>query len=195
MSRKLAVILPEKNDAFTRIKKFMSSEESGVTLSATEEKMLLRFMMANSLLAERKFTRDQIAEKIKEGFGVSIHTARADINNAYSLFVTVTEDYRRYTLFHHIEFIDQQILKASTDKSLVHLLPKLLDAKTKAVMAMPVEMQAPNVPAPVIIVNVTADIKQSMPISEIIAAADKMIQFEKDHEYVEFTEEKDEPKD
>ena len=186
MSKKLGLIIPEKNDALSRIKKYMSNHESGVVLNATEEKMLSRYMYAHGLLSERKYTREQVAEKIKELHGVSIHTARIDINNTYSLIFTVTDDYKRYTLVHHIEFIEQKIRQWENDKSLASLLPKLLAEKTRAILALPVEQTNPDVPAPVIIINTTVNITPKMNIVQAMAEADKLIEFEKNHEEIEF---------
>lgn len=190
----MAVIIPEKTDAFSRIKKFMSATESGIVLTATEEKILIRLTYAHGLLSERKFTREQIAEKIKDLHGVSIYTARADINNTYTLFATVTEDYKRYALLHHVEFIDQKINQWSNDKSLSSLIPKLLAEKTRALAAMPVDPSTAEVPQPIIIVNITGAMPQTMSANDALKAADELIEFEKTHEYVDFEDLKDEEK-
>lgn len=198
MKKTALIEAPEKEDALSRIRRFMSSEESGIVLSVTEEKMLQRWILANSLITERKFSRDEIAERIKDTHGVSIHTARSDINNAYSLFVSVTADYKRYTLQLHIEFIEKQIMKASTDKSLMPLLPKLLAEKTRALMALDVEQSNPDLPAPMInlymlMMGGGPAKKANSDLNSLLQEADKLIEFEKNHEYTDFSEVKDEP--
>jgi hypothetical protein len=190
MARKLQVLVPEKKDAYSRIRLFMSNQESGVVLTAEEEKKLDRLIIANSLLSERKHSREEVAEKIKQKFGVSIWTARNDINLAYSLFSNVTEDYKKYTLHHHVEDIDRMIAEWSLDKTLIGLVPKLLEAKTKAIAAMPTTVEAPDVPAPVLIVNVTQNIVSDISASDAMIEADKLIEIERQHDYLAFDEER-----
>lgn len=192
MSKSLLVRIPEKTDAFSRIKKFMSNHESGVVLTAVEEKMLTRLIYANGLLSEKKFTREQVAEKIKAVYGVSIYTARADINNTYSLFVSITEDYKRYTLFHHIEFLQQKLQQWKDDKSMAPMLPKLAAEITRAIAAMPVEVNNADVPAPVVLVQTTVNIVSNLTAADALKEADELIEFEKNHEYTEYEDLKNE---
>lgn len=184
----LAIFIPEKNDAYSRIQKFMSNEESGITLSPKEENMLSRWIYANGMLSEKKFTEDEIAEKIKDKFSVSIYTARNDINYTYRLFARVTNDYKRYTLKHHIEFLQQRLQLWKTDKSMAAFIPKLSDSITKAIAAMPAEIELPDIPPPVIIVSTTRDIKPKMSPEEALKEADAIIEYEKTQEYIEFEE-------
>lgn len=192
MSKSLSVRIPEKTDAFSRIKKFMSNQESGVVLTAVEEKMLTRLIYANGLLSEKKFTREQVAEKIRTEHGVSIYTARADINNTYSLFVSITEDYKRYTLFHHIEFLQQKLQQWKDDKSMAPMLPKLAAEITRAIAAMPVEVNNADVPAPVVLVQTTVNIVSNLTAADALKEADELIEFEKNHEYTEYEDLKNE---
>lgn len=194
---KNALPADDKNDTLTRIKQFMSSEESGVVLTPAEEKILTRWTRAHSMLQEKKFSREEIAEKIKQYYNVSIYTARSDIDNAYSLFVSVTQDYQRYSLFYQVEYIDKLLAKAEVDKSMLQMIPKLLAERTRAIAAMPVKITGPDLPAPVInlfgvFYNQTQpESKQN--ISSLLDEADKLIEFERNHEYAEFTDIKDEP--
>lgn len=181
MSKSISLLVPEKNDSFSRIKKFMSNEESGIVLTAKEEDMLRRWNYAQSLLAERKFTHEQIAEKISKLHSISIYTAREDVNKARSLYVNITDDYKRYTLFHHVEDIDSIIRMCKVDKSLFSLLPKLFAEKTRAIVGMPVTVQNPDVPAPIILVETTTGLKQAMSAEEAMRLADELIEFEIKH--------------
>lgn len=158
MSKSLTIREQLKTDALSRIQRFMSNSESGVVLTAEEEKILTRLIYTNALLTERKYSSEQIIEKVKEKFGVSQWTARADIEKTYTLFSAVTEDYKRYTLKLHIEAIERKIVQWENDKSLSHLLPKLYDARTRAIAELKVVPLLPDTTAPVIIL----DIKGSM---------------------------------
>lgn len=193
MAKSVQILIPEKKDAMTRIKKFMSKEESGIELTAKEEAILNRLIFANALLSEKKYTREEIAQKIKDRFGVALYTARNDIDASYSLFVTITEDYKRFALFHHIEDINATIREWSNDKSLAPMLPKLFAEKTRAIAQMPVTVQSPDVAAPVIIINTTTGVTSPMDIASALEEADKLIEFEKNHDYIPFDENKDEP--
>jgi hypothetical protein len=190
MIKSLLPVLPEKNDAFSRIKKFMSNDETGIILTPKEEQQLARWIYCNGLLTEKKFTREMIVEKIREKFGVSPFTARNDINNTYSLFVTITKDYKKYTLFHHIEFLQQKMLAIKDDKSLATMIPKLADSITKAIAALPEENEAPDVPAPVLIINVAPGqvITSKYNLEDAMKISEEMIELERNNEYTEFEE-------
>ncbi len=169
----------EKTDAISRIQRFMSNQESGVVLTGEEEKILSRLIYANALLSERKYNQEAIIERIREKFSVSPWTARNDIDNTYSLFSSVTEDYKRYTLKHHIEDIEKKIRQWENDKSMAHLLPKLYEARTRAIVAMPVKLERPDLPPPVIVLNLTGNIIQSgLTADQARAQADELLKFE-----------------
>lgn len=177
-----------KEDAFSRIVKFMSNDESGVLLTAKEEQILARWIYANGLLKERKFREETIINNIAEKFGVSKFTARNDISNARSLFVRLTKDLKKYALIHHIEDIQMQIATWKHDKSLAPLLPKLYDSYTKALAALPEEVEAPNVATPVI--NYTVVNGQTIHVhmngADALAAADALIEQERNEQYTDF---------
>lgn len=175
MNEVTVIPAPEKNDAISRIRKFMSPIESGIVLTASEEKILQRLTFANGLLAEKKFTSEEIAEKIKEVFHVSIFTSRNDVNNCYALFVNVTEDYVRYTLKHHIEDMRILVEQWKKDKSLAALLPKLFAEITRALSCLPVEKTNNDIPPPVLVFNTTKEIKAPMDAGDAINLADKII--------------------
>lgn len=167
----------------------MSNEQSGIILSAIEEKMLQRLQYANALLSEKKDTTEEIAQRIKERFEISIWTARKDITNCYALFAEVTDDYKRYTLIHHIEFIEQQLQRAKDDKSLAGLIPKLLAEKTRAIMAMPSKIENPDLPAPIVNLHTTTTIISPMDLTKAMEQAEALIKAESEKEYIDFEEE------
>lgn len=160
MSRDLSIREQNNTDALSRIQQFMSNQESGIVLTGEEENILARLIYTNALLTERKYSSEQIIEKVKDKFGVSQWTARADIEKTYALFSTVTEDYKRFTLKLHVEAIERKIVQWENDKSLAHLLPKLYAEKTRALAEMPVQRQLPNTPAPVIILDMRGTFKK-----------------------------------
>jgi hypothetical protein len=188
MRRSLSVSIPQKTDAFSRIKVYMSEPDSGIVLVTKEEQMLKRMVFADRFLSENKYTVDEVAEKLKDLFGISIWTAKDDIKKTYTLFAGVTEDYKRYAMRHHVEFLNKKISQWENDKSMAPFLPKLIAEKTRALAALPVQAEAPDVPPPVIIVNVTANIIAPMDAGDALSQADKLIEFEKEHEYLEFEE-------
>ncbi len=191
MKKSLAISIPQKTDAFSRIKEYMSDPQSSIVLNSKEDQMLKRMIFANKLLSENKHTRDEVEEKIKQNFAVSIWTAKDDIKKTYTLFAGVTEDYKRYAIRHHVEFINKKINEWSSDKSMAPYLPKLIAERTRALAALPVEPEAPDIPPPVIIVNVTTNITAPVILEDAIKEADKLIEFEKDHEYLEFEDNND----
>jgi hypothetical protein len=185
-----------KEDAFSRIVKYMSNEESGVVLTAKEEQIMARWIYANGLLKERKFREDLIIDKIVEKFSVSKFTARNDISSARSLFVKLTKDLKKYALIHHIEDIQMQIANWKTDKSLAPLLPKMYDSLTKALAALPEEAEAPPIATPVVnyVLVKNQTINVTMAGSDALAAADALIEQERSETSTDFEIENDGPK-
>lgn len=179
-----------KEDAFSRIVKYMSNEESGVVLTAKEEQIMARWIYANGLLKERKFREEMVLDKIVDKFAVSKFTARNDISSARSLFVKLTKDLKKYALIHHVEDIAMQIAAWKSDKSLAPLLPKLYDSYTKALAALPEEAEAPTVATPIVnyVLVQNQNINVVMNGADALAAADDLIELEKNHEYKDFEE-------
>ncbi len=187
MSKNMALMLQGKNDPISRIKKFLSPAESGVALNAIEEKMLDRLIYCKALLSERKYSQDQIEEKIKDKFGCSIWTARKDVQNTYSVFATVTEAYKKFTLRQHVEHLDSLIQQWSKDKSLAHLVPKLAAEKTRAVNAMPVDVENPDLPQPIIMININGSLDDKFQsVEQAREAADALIEMEKNIQDIDF---------
>lgn len=133
-------------NTFNRIVRW--NNECDITLTAEEEHIYRRWNTAHKLFLQKKFTTEQIAEKIKDLHSVSIFTARNDIYQAQALFEGSIKSNKKYLLHHHAENILMQIERFKLDPSLVHMLPKLMDAYTKAVMAMPDEINKDVMPPP-----------------------------------------------
>jgi hypothetical protein len=179
----LLPVQPDKTDAFSRIQKFLSSEESGVTLSSKEELILARWIFANGLLTERKFLDDEIIDQIVSRFGVSKFTARTDISSARSLFISLVKDIKKFGLYHHIRDLEVLFQNKKNDKAYAPFIAKLADAITRAYVALPEENELPPVPAPVLILKVVEGNKISL--DEAVKAADQMLAKSKG-DYAEF---------
>lgn len=108
-----------------------------VLLHADEERMLERWTFTDSLLRSRKYTRSEIISMITKRYSISKFTADRDITSAHSIFGTSRQLNKKYLLAHHIEEIGLVIQQAKTDPTLKPLLPKLFEAYTKAVYALP----------------------------------------------------------
>lgn len=189
MIKDLSILIPEKNDPYNRIKKFMSNEESGVVLTKKEELMLSRWIYANSLLTENKYSRQQIEEKIVEKFGCSVFTARNDINHAYSLFVQVTTDYKRFTLYHHVEQLKKLLQSWMSDKSMAAYIPRLAHEITLATKELPALQETPNLPAPIIVIDVVGDLKPpTVDIEKAREEADEIIKLEDKDDFIDYEE-------
>lgn len=125
-------------NTFNRIMQFCT--EGDITLSGEEELIFHRWNSAHKLWLQKKYTEQQIAEKVKELHGVSIFTARNDIYQAMALFGGSIRANKKFLLHHHAESIFLFMERCKVDKTLVHLVPKLADAYTKAVVSMPDEI-------------------------------------------------------
>ncbi len=125
-----------------------------ITLSTKEEEILTRWIYADKLLKLRKYKEEQLIDKIKERFSVSEYTARKDIYQAQALMGSIISINKKYLLHHHAEKLSILMETYSTDKSLVHLVPKLAAEYTKALAAIPDEVNKETPPAPQIIFNI-----------------------------------------
>jgi hypothetical protein len=142
---------PDKNDAFSRILRFYMHAD--VMLSAEEDIILKRWVHADKLILQRKFTTLQIIEKLVELFSVSRYTAQNDIRLTHALFSQTRAMSKQYILSHHIEDIQLTIEKYKLDKSLAHLVPKLYDALTKALALLSEEVSKEKTPVPTVYIG------------------------------------------
>jgi hypothetical protein len=175
---------PQKTDAYSRIKSFTSNEESGVILTPTEEKMLVRWCHTQGLLAERKFSDDEIIDQLTERFDVSKYTARNDINHARALFVDQLKNAKKFALYHHARSLEKLFQEKLHEKSFAPYLPKLAAEVTRAWAALPEELDIPDVPAPKLVINVVN--KASNKIEDARKRADALIEKKSASEYTEF---------
>jgi hypothetical protein len=136
----------EKESAFNRIMRFM--DDGDITLQSKEELILHRWNHAYKLFIQKKYTREQIAEKVSERFDVSIYTARNDYYQALALYAGLMHANKKLLLDHHAENLRLMMERFSQDKTLVHLVPKLAAEYTRAVIAIPEEISKDKIPPP-----------------------------------------------
>lgn len=139
--------ISKQETAFNRIKQFMT--EGDICLTGEEELIFHRWNYAYKLYMQKKYTEDQIVDKVASFGTVSSITARNDIYHAQALFGGSIKSNKKFLLHHHAEDIRLFMEKCKVDKSLVHLVPKLADAYTKAIMAMPEEINKDVMPPPI----------------------------------------------
>lgn len=139
----------DKNDAFSRILAFYEPE-SEVVLSADEDKILARWLHCDALIRSRKHKNAEIIEMLVDRFSVSKFTAEKDIAQTYALFGQVRVMSKQYVVTHAIENIQLQIQRFETDKSLVHLVPKLYQELARFQSMLPDEVAKKKLPTPTI---------------------------------------------
>lgn len=186
--KELVPIQNEKNNAYNRILRFYTEENSGIVLTAEEDGILKRWIHCDKLILSRKFKTEDIAEKIKDLFGVSKMTAQNDIAKTQLLFGAVRRANKEYLLIHHADEIALQIERIKYDKTLAHLLPKLNDSYTKAVAALPDESNKNVLPPPVFLFNLVngQNLVKPMEIEDARAKAkDKLKEISADN-YIDF---------
>lgn len=182
---------PEKNDAFNKILRYMV--EADITLSAQEEKILSRWIYVDGRLRERKFKEPVLVEMIMERFGVSKFTALNDIYQTQALFGACRRVSKKYLLIHHAEEIAMQIERYKSDRSMAHLLPKLNDSYTKALAALPEEVNKNILPPPVILLNPVAGQEISRPMTIEQAKAKLLDKLKKQSEPIDYEDEPNDP--
>jgi len=178
------VALTERETAFNRILRFMN--EGDITLTADEEQILHRWNYCYKLQLQRKYTSRHIAEKIKAVYDVSIYTANNDVYNAQALFGGSIKTNKKFLLHHHAENILLLIEQYKTDKALVHLIPKLLDSYTKAIVAIPDEINKDKTPPPVMLFAIIPG--QSVSMTEDVQSAISRLKKSNKKDYTDFEE-------
>jgi hypothetical protein len=130
----------EKLGVREKIVQFLTKGD--VLLHADEERILDRCTFTDGLIRSKKYQRDDIISMICQRFTVSKFTAERDITNAHSIFGSTRQISKKYLIGQHIEDIGLIIQAAKTDEALKPQLPKLLEAYTKAIQAMPDDISA-----------------------------------------------------
>jgi hypothetical protein len=141
----------EKNDAFTRILRFVDKRD--IILTAEEERILDRWIECDKMLRSRKYKTEGIIDALREKFGVSTFTAQNDIRDTYALFGQTRIINKEYVLSHHVESIQLYIERNQYDKSLAPLMPKLFAELTRATVALQDATTRKVLPAPVVIIG------------------------------------------
>lgn len=160
--------LSKKQTVFDRILSFVEGD-GAVILSSDEELILQRWTFAYKVWLQRKHKESEIIQKIIDMFHVSGHTARNDIYTSQALFAGSIRSNKKFLLHHHAENILLYIEKCKLDKSLSHLVPKLMDSYTKCVKDMPTDENKKVMPPPVMNFFLTSD--QNIPLQKSIEDA------------------------
>lgn len=177
----LSVLVPEKQDAFSRILRFMTKAD--VTLTAVEEVILDRWVYCDVLLRSRVRSTDEIIEAIVAKWGVSKYTAINDVNATQKLFAKSRQISKKYLLHHHIEEIGLLIQKAGMKEKYMDLMPRLFDSYTKAIEALPDEEVADKQPPPQFIFNLAPgqQLGATLPVDEAMKQADEILMKENEN--------------
>jgi hypothetical protein len=188
MRKSREVISTEKENSFARILRFLT--DGDISLSTQEEQILARLNHSYKLQLQRKYTERQVCQKIQDIYQVSQWTAQNDYYQAQALFGGSIKTNKKFVLHHHAENIMVFIDQCKTDKSLVHLVPKLMDSYTKAIMAIPDEINKDKLPPPVMLFAVIEGQSISMPKTFDQAIAS--IKSRNNNTYIDFEEKGDE---
>jgi hypothetical protein len=197
MSKKEIVKADVKDDAYSRILRYMQYPED-VVLTSKEEQILDRWIFCNVMLKDRKTRLEDIIEKISSKFSVSKFTARNDIGFTTALFVEARKISKEYLLYNHIEDIGLTIEKWKLDKSLAPFVPKLLHEYTIAVSKLPDQIQKREKPKVVnnFFVVQGQDLQAPMDYEDAFKEADKMIEADEkkpDPDYIDFEDQSNDP--
>lgn len=174
MSKKHLPAVPEtKANAFNRILRFMTKAD--ITLTASEEGILHRWIYCDTLQRQRQKTHDEIVEEMQTKWCISRFTAENDMVATQRLFARSRAVSKEYLLHTHIENIGLLIQKKGPNVD-----PKLLDSYTKAVMALPEAETADKMPPPQFIFNLAPgqEITQPLQLEDALNEAAEIIDME-----------------
>src|SRR5687768_1151203 len=101
--KKDEVILSEKDNTFRRIMRFVT--DGDLVLTGKELEVHARWNFCFKTWMQRKFTEQQIVDKVVAAFSVSEFTARNDIYQAQALFGGSVLSNKKFLLHHHAENI------------------------------------------------------------------------------------------
>jgi hypothetical protein len=178
------ILTTEKENSFSRIMRFLT--DGDISLKPQEETILARLNHSYKLQLQRKFTERQVCEKIQTIYQVSYWTAQSDYYQAQALFGGAIKTNKKFVLHHHAESIMVFIEQCKIDKSLVALVPKLMDSYTKAILAIPDEINKDKLPPPVMLFAVIDG--QSIPVPKTFDQAMASIKARGQKNYIEFEE-------
>jgi hypothetical protein len=184
MRKSREVITTEKESSFARILRFLT--DGDISLTAHEEQILSRLNHSYKLQLQRKYTERQVCQKIQDIYQVSFWTAQNDYYQAQALFGGAIKTNKKFVLHHHAESIMVFLEQCKTDKSLMHLVPKLMDSYTKAVMAIPDEINKDKLPPPVMLFAIIEG--QSIPMPKTFEQAMASIKSRNNSTYIDFEE-------
>lgn len=175
MSKKLAVAVPEKKDAFSRIVRFM--DKADITLSADEENIMQRWFYCGALIRQKLMNHEEMVEDLCKKFSISKFTAISDINQTHKLNGRIIQINKKFLLHLHLERIDKVIQSNLSKTDALEILPKLFDSYTKAIQAIPEDTTADKQPPPQFIFNLAPGqtIDGVMPAEEALKAADEIL--------------------
>lgn len=158
-------LLPKKRDAFTAIRRFMCDDKT-VKLKADEEGILNRWIFCDALLRAKEDSEESLVEKIVNQFGVSVFTARNDIQYTQRLFADARKLNKKYLIHLHLQRIDEDIQRmrkslfevVDKDGTKVQCTPspkelasyaKLIETYTYTLNSIPEDLQVDKQPPPI----------------------------------------------
>lgn len=128
---------------------YLLGRGGGVALSEFQQKLLERWQEADRLMRKRDYTTNEIVHFLKEKFKKDVATARRDIADAQYVFGSTAELDKNYLLANHIDHIQSAIVIAQRmgkDK----LVESMMNAKLKAILALPDNRKINTQPAAII---------------------------------------------
>jgi hypothetical protein len=184
----------ERRDVKSRIEKMLAGDD--ILLSAEENKILARWEMADQLLSAKDLTWNEIRERLCNEFGVGRHTAELDISSAQEIFGRSKRISKRYLIHLHLDRMDRDIEKIrkglftrpvdgvegitqsrQPDEKEIIALAKIYDAYTKALCAIPEDINKNTLPPPVLMFNLPAGttITPAMNFDKAMQLADEIL--------------------
>lgn len=116
--------LPEKKqDSYSLILRFMTKAD--ITLSAQDEGILGRWIYCDVLMRTKKYSEEDVIDKVVNHYKVSTFTARNDIYFTQRLFAKTRLIQKKYLIAQHLERIDLDIEKVRK-----HLLTEVTDEES-----------------------------------------------------------------
>jgi hypothetical protein len=201
----LSVLVPEKQDAFSRILRWYS--KSDITLSADEEAIMGRWIYCDALMRDGSKDYEERINDVVVKFGVSKFTARRDFDKSSQLFGKLRQISKKYLLHLHAETINADLQKVrkmlffkkakdgkiedrQLDEKEIGALAKLNDSYTKAVTALPDENHEDPMPPPKFIFQLAPGqkIEVGMAYEDAAKLADEIIDLHEDEEGIYTTE-------
>jgi hypothetical protein len=143
---------------------YLTAEEGTVHLTMEQEAKLQRIYKIDELYTMHRYTQKELLNIHCKQFGQKYAVSRQDLEDAGAVLGTTKKSYKKYRMAMHVDRIEDVVIKLMRNGNF-ELLAKMMDILTKAIIALPEDLEAAK-QMPTMIFNITQNNMQVGAINE-----------------------------